>query len=86
MEKRRSSSGTASLSTLISRTSGSSSVAARSKIGAIAGQGPHQAAQKSTSSGMSLCLACLSKRTTLFSTTGRPRKVQTAGSRTSRIA
>ena len=55
-----------------SRTSSSSSVAARSKIGAIARQGPQQAAQRSTSSGMSLCLACLSKRATLFSTTGRP--------------
>ena len=39
IEKRCSSSGAASLSTLISRTSGSSSVAACSKIGAIALQG-----------------------------------------------
>jgi hypothetical protein len=39
MEKRCSSSGAASLSTLFSRTSGSSSVAACSKIGAIVRQG-----------------------------------------------
>jgi len=39
MEKRCSSSGAASLSTLINRTLGSSSVAACSKIGAIARQG-----------------------------------------------
>ena len=52
MENRRSSSCTASLSTLTSRKSGSSWVAACSKIGAIARQGPHQIAQKSTNSGI----------------------------------
>jgi hypothetical protein len=72
IEKRCSNSGAASLTTLISRTSGSSSVAAFSKIGAIARQGPHQDAQKSTSSGMSLCFACLSKRAALSSAAGRP--------------
>ena len=36
------------------RTFGSSSWAARSNIGAIARQGPHQGAQTSTSTGMSL--------------------------------
>ena len=35
------------------------------------GQTPHQVAQKSTSNGMSLCFACLSKRPTLFSAAGR---------------
>jgi hypothetical protein len=47
-------------------------VAACSKIGAIARQGQHQIAQKSTNSGMSLCVACLSKRATLSSAAGRP--------------
>jgi hypothetical protein len=40
---------------------GSSCAAAASNAGAIWRQGPHQPAQKSTSSGMSLALACFSK-------------------------
>ena len=47
--------------TLAKRARGSSSFAAWSKIGAIARHGPHQGAQKSTISGMSLRSTCLSK-------------------------
>ena len=46
--------------TLAKRARGSSSFAARSKIGAIARHGPHHGAQKSTISGMSLRSTCLS--------------------------
>jgi hypothetical protein len=41
-----------------------------SLIGTMARQGPHQLAQKSASSGMSLCVACLSNLATLFSAAG----------------
>src|SRR5208282_1361084 len=46
--------------TLAKRARGSSSLAARSKIGAIARHGPHQGAQKSTITGMPLRSTCLS--------------------------
>ena len=50
-----------SVSNLPRRTLGSSWPAAAVKAGAICWQGPHQVAQKSTSSGMSLLVACAPK-------------------------
>ena len=54
MPNRPPSSGTASVSTFASRARGSSCRAAASNAGAIIRQGPHQGAQKSTSTGISL--------------------------------
>ena len=52
--KRDETEGAVSALSFSRRTPGSSSWAARSNIGAIARQGPHQGAQTSTSSGISL--------------------------------
>ena len=56
MPKRAAVRGAASVSSFASRTCGSSSPAARSKCGAIIRHGPHQAAQKSTTTGTSFYL------------------------------
>src|SRR5271165_2478921 len=61
MPNRAAIAGSSSTLTLAKRARGSSSLAARSKIGAIARHGPHQGAQKSTINGMSLRSTCLSK-------------------------
>ena len=65
------SAGSASVSTLPRRMPGSSRDAACSNCGAIVLQGPHQGAQKSTSSGMSLRASWRSKLA-LVSATGLP--------------
>src|SRR5579871_1418075 len=65
--------GSSSTLTLANRARGSSSLAALSKIGAIARHGPHQGAQKSTITGMSLRSTCLSK-VAVVSLTGSPEK------------
>jgi len=54
MPKRAASAWLASVSSLARRTCGSSMLAACAKAGAIVRQGPHQGAQKSTSTGTSL--------------------------------
>ena len=54
MLKRAEMSGAASVSSLAKRYLGSSRLAADSKCGAMAWQGPHQGAQKSTTTGRSL--------------------------------
>src|SRR3569832_2235122 len=51
--------GAFSVSSLASRSRGSNCAAACSKAGSIILQGPHHAAQKSTSTGMSLRVTCL---------------------------
>src|SRR5580704_6068179 len=61
MPKRAAIAGSSSTLTLAKRARGSSSFAALSKIGAIVRHGPHQGAQKSTISGISLRSTCLSK-------------------------
>src|SRR5579863_8765270 len=73
MPKRAAISGSSSTLTLAKRARGSSSLAALSKIGAIARQGPHQGAQKSTINGISLRSTCLSK-VFAVSATGSPVK------------
>src|SRR5450830_822022 len=61
----------ASVLTLTTRKSGSSDLAACAYQGAIVRQGPHQGAQKSTSTGMSVRSICLRKRA-LARSTGWP--------------
>ena len=73
MRKRPASSCSSSVLTLARRTRGSSVPAAFSNCGAMALHGPHHGAQKSTSRGMSLLLACVSKLWA-FSATGWPRE------------
>ena len=58
MENRPASSVSISVLTLATRTDCSSSFAARSRIGDIILQGPHQGAQKSTRTGISELLMC----------------------------
>ena len=69
MPKRPASCCSSSVLTLAKRTLGSSWPAAFSNCGAMALQGPHHGAQKSTSSGMSLLAAWVSKLWA-FSATG----------------
>ena len=71
MRKRPASSCSSSVLTLARRTCGSRVPAAFSNCGAMALHGPHHGAQKSTSRGMSLLLACVSKLWA-FSATGCP--------------
>src|SRR5271163_3215686 len=59
--KRAAIAGSSSTLTLAKRARGSSSLAARSKIGAIVRHGPHHGAQKSTITGISLRSTCLAK-------------------------
>ena len=61
MPKRAPSAGTASVSTFARRNCGSSCAAAAWNCGAMVRQGPHQGAQKSTSSGSSARPAWMSK-------------------------
>src|SRR5690554_348844 len=65
--KRWARAGSASVLTLARRTCGSNWAAAFSNTGANCLQGPHQGAQKSTTSGRSAC-TCLSKLLALSST------------------
>ena len=55
MPRREETAGALSEFSFKSRTPGSSCCAARSNIGAMERQGPHQGAQTSTSTGISLC-------------------------------
>lgn len=61
MAKRAATACSASVSSLPSRTRGSSWPVAAAKAGAICLQGPHHEAQKSTTKGMSLLPKCTSK-------------------------
>lgn len=61
MAKRAAIACSASVSSLPRRTKGSNFAAAALNAGAICLQGPHHAAQKSTSSGIPLLLRCASK-------------------------
>jgi hypothetical protein len=70
--KRAAISGTRSVSSLARRAAGSRSRAAASNSGAIARHGPHQAAQKSTSTGTSVFPIIRSKSSAVPSSTGLP--------------
>jgi hypothetical protein len=70
--KRVAISGIASVLTFARRAMGSSSRAAASNSGAMARQGPHHAAQKSTSTGNSVLPIIRSKASVLLSSMGRP--------------
>jgi len=61
MPKRCAMPGSASVSSFASRTCGVSRAAACSQAGAMARQGPHHGAQKSTATGRSLDPTCRSK-------------------------
>ena len=66
--------GSASTSILMKRALGSSACAALSNTGAMARQGPHQPAQKSTISGTSLDARCLRNRSVVMATGWPPNR------------